>query len=324
LAPIPEYADLNFLFYRWGYQHLGDDGLKLFYKAVQGYVEEGLLKFYIFSSDYDLVVGDSNKDWDKLPYEFFEETYKSISESESIPDSEFIFDWPTDNEHEDLKAFEARSMLLSLTMGRETDEQRNRNYGLTIKELKKHGFSFVDHKNSPNLYQLKNFQINDDETIIIEFIQYLDSEAIIVEKGFKPIKTDSPLGVSVEPIYHEHFPEIGLRELVCQRDNLRGFEQITGFLNHGFTDKFLKKHAPTPTTEEKNKRGKHLTSKKLHKDEVSFTVSAYEAAKEQYPQSNTKGVRCATAAEMVNKKYNKTIKAKAIESRLERIGFTDW
>jgi hypothetical protein len=316
---------LNFLFYRWGYQHLGDDGLKLFYKAVQGYVEEGLLKFYIFSSDYDLVVGDSNKDWNKLPYEFFEETYKSISESESIPDSEFIFDCQTGNEHEELIELDGRFMLMRLTMGRETAEQKNRNYGLTIKELKKHGFSFVDHKNSPNLYQLKNFQINDDETIHVEFIQYLDSEAVIVERGFKPIKTDSQLGVSVEPIYHEHSPEIGLRELVCQRDNLRGFEQKTGFLNHGFSDKFLKKHAPTPTTEE-NKRGKHLKkfTKKLSNEQLENTALAYEEAKKQYPQPNTKCLRLEIAAEIITKLEDKEIGARGIEKRLKIKGITKW
>jgi hypothetical protein len=325
-APIPEYANLNFLFHRWGYNQLGENGLKLFYDAVQGYVEEGLLKFYIFNSGYDLVVDDSHKDWNNLPYEFFEETYKSISESESIPDSNFTLEWKTGNDLEDMKAFEAAYMLARLKMGRETDEQKNRNYGLTAEELKKHGFRFVDHKNSPNFYQLKDFEINDDETINIQLIQYSDSEAVIVEKGFKPVKTDSPLGVDIEAIYHKHLPDIGLMEIICQRNNLRGFEQKTGFLNHGISDKLLKKYAPTPTTEEKNKGGKHLKGfiKKLSNEQLERTALAYAQAKKLYPQSNTKGVRLQTAAEIITKLEGQKIGDRGVQKRLEKRGFTDW
>lgn len=60
-APIPEYADLNFLFYRWGYGQLGDKGLSMFCKNIEQHCFEGMLRFYLQTENPIALISETSE-----------------------------------------------------------------------------------------------------------------------------------------------------------------------------------------------------------------------------------------------------------------------
>lgn len=271
-APIPEYADLNFLFYRWGYDQLGENGLKLFERSIALHCDEGLLRFYGYLTLCDQL-STIPSDIKDLPDDFFEES-KNLNEEDDDRGESRLIKW-VQEAIEPPKFFKAYS----------NKKYENKNYGLTQEQLEQLGFVFIDDDDLPEFYWIYSLGFSDHDTVLIDSIDHEGEELISLERGLK-IKHINGSYQTVH-VYHYSEPEFSFENILCTRVGVKVFEQVTGFYNHGLSEEQIQEHLPKPLNETSKKRHSNLArvnqKRKLTDDDLLKTCSVYKQIQDKNP-----------------------------------------
>lgn len=233
-APIPEYADFNFLFYRWGYDHLGDNSYKLFRKSVLDY----------FYSDELIVLIDMND-----------------HAAANFPKQPDVFMGIED-------VFLSSEELLELNFTSLIDENKHTPVDLLNIDLT--GKAKVIAKD-----------LNGGETLFMDVS--FDEEGIA---AVGKVETQEELHWIWEDYSRFYFEreieEVDFSSLLVERNNLKAFEQKTGFFNHGLTDEQVLKFAPNPSEEDKVKRLSSL--RKVNEAQKKESQIKRQALERLYPE----------------------------------------
>jgi len=295
-APIPEYADLNFLFYRWGYDELGLYGKETFLIDVEQHFKNTGLKLFFDSR--------------RSKYEVMTMRQPGIH---FIPAKHFY------------------NLTLEEMLSSELRERAKEQKYMMLSDLEE--LEYYDSLAECEFIEVALCYVQDSQMVVIDLIKDNHAAVLVLTEEtdidicFKVENKGETLEYSSKEVKVAYKnPALDFKEIAVQKDNLKAFEQKAGFYNHGLTPKQVEHYSALPSEQEKRKktaRGQHLKEyvTPLTTEQIKLTLWAYEEAKKQHPQERTKITRLKTAAEIISKEEGKIIRYKGVEKRLEGVGY---
>lgn len=260
-APIPAFASLNFLFYRWGFNSLEiiNNSMAFFESQLWTYLEEDNLdfyyKFYYQFDNYELFSSNIERPLVSIGHSLLEP--KTESELEKLGFKRFC----TENDFLYLKA-----------------------------DI---GFIWADDYTEISMLEHDNKKLH-------TFFEEETKEGSGFKYGYLMANYD---------------------EIYLERNQLKAFEQKTGFVNHGLTieqlDQYLDINSKDARSSNRNNLEAHNQQRALSEQDYIDTVCYFREVREKN-KTWLKGSTFEAVSELLEKKNGKRITGKSVEKRLKK------